>query len=76
MKDLLRPDRVLIGGEQTQDGRAAIQTLVEVYKNWVPQENVITMNTWSSELSKLVIGKYICVFKHQIMYPIFINVKY
>ncbi|XP_052281958.1 UDP-glucose 6-dehydrogenase-like isoform X2 [Dreissena polymorpha] len=59
VKDLLRPDRVLIGGEQTQDGRAAIQTLVEVYKNWVPQENVITMNTWSSELSKLAANAFL-----------------
>jgi len=54
VQDLLHPDRVLIGGEQTQDGERAIASLVEVYEHWVPKENVITMNTWSSELSKLV----------------------
>ena len=54
MKDLLYPDRVLIGGEQTEEGREAVQALSWVYEHWVPKENVITMNTWSSELSKLV----------------------
>lgn len=54
MQDLLFPSRVLIGGEQTPAGLAAIQTLVEVYANWVPREQIITTNLWSSELSKLV----------------------
>lgn len=54
VQDLLFPSRVLIGGEQTPAGLAAIQTLVEVYANWVPREQIITTNLWSSELSKLV----------------------
>ena len=54
VKDLLNPDRVLIGGEQNQDGQQAIAALANVYMHWVPKDNVITMNTWSSELSKLV----------------------
>jgi UDPglucose 6-dehydrogenase len=29
------PSRVLIGGEQTPEGLAAIATLVNVYANWV-----------------------------------------
>lgn len=52
--DLLRPSRVLIGGEQTEAGLTAIETLVSVYANWVPREKIITTNLWSSELSKLV----------------------
>ncbi len=52
--DLQHPSRVLIGGEQTPDGLAAIETLVSVYANWVPRANIITTNLWSSELSKLV----------------------
>ena len=36
--DLENPDRVLIGGEQTPDGRAAIQKLVDLYAHWVPVE--------------------------------------
>lgn len=54
IKDLLSPSRVLIGGEQTDAGKEAIQVLVNVYANWVPRENIITTNLWSSELSKLV----------------------
>jgi len=52
--DLLNPSRVLIGGEQTPGGLKAIETLVNVYANWVPKEQIITTNLWSSELSKLV----------------------
>src|SRR5690606_20497349 len=42
VKDLLNPDRVLIGGEQTEDGKQAIQALVDVYARWVPKENILT----------------------------------
>jgi UDPglucose 6-dehydrogenase len=54
VQDLLHPSRVLIGGEQTPNGLAAIDVLVSVYANWVPREQIITTNLWSSELSKLV----------------------
>jgi len=54
VQDLLVPSRVLIGGEQTAAGLAAIEKLVSVYANWVPRERIITTNLWSSELSKLV----------------------
>jgi len=54
IQDLLFPSRVLIGGEQTPDGIAAINTLVSVYANWVPASQILTTNLWSSELSKLV----------------------
>ncbi|KAF9925799.1 UDP-glucose 6-dehydrogenase 1 [Linnemannia zychae] len=53
INDLTKPDRVLIGCLQTPEGFAAQQKLVDVYTRWIPQEKVITMNLWSSELSKL-----------------------
>jgi UDPglucose 6-dehydrogenase len=53
IEDLLKPDRVLIGCLQTPDGLRAQQALVDVYANWVPRDRIITMNLWSSELSKL-----------------------
>ncbi|CAG9828584.1 unnamed protein product [Diabrotica balteata] len=53
INDLLNPDRVLIGGENTEAGREAIEALCSVYKTWIPKEKIVTMNTWSSELSKL-----------------------
>ncbi|MGB0145410.1 MAG: nucleotide sugar dehydrogenase, partial [Akkermansiaceae bacterium] len=39
--DLLEPDRVLIGGEESPEGEAAIQTLVDVYAKWVPSEKIL-----------------------------------
>lgn len=57
--DLIAPSRVLIGGEQTPAGLAAIAKLVSVYANWVPDERIITTNLWSSELSKLVANAFL-----------------
>mmetsp|Transcript_13872 Transcript_13872/g.22642 ORF Transcript_13872/g.22642 Transcript_13872/m.22642 type:complete len:466 (-) Transcript_13872:55-1452(-) len=59
MEDLNEPSRVLIGGEQTPEGLAAIAKLVEVYAYWVPRERIITTNLWSSELSKLVANAFL-----------------
>ena len=59
MADLDNPDRILIGGETTPEGQAAVETLVSVYANWVPRENIITTNLWSSELSKLVANAFL-----------------
>jgi UDPglucose 6-dehydrogenase len=57
--DLQNPDRVLIGGERTPEGAAAVATLVDVYARWVPRERIITTNLWSSELSKLVANAFL-----------------
>lgn len=57
--DLLKPDRVLIGGERTPAGEAAVKVLVGVYARWVPPERIITTNLWSSELSKLVANAFL-----------------
>ena len=57
--DLMAPSRVLIGGQQSPEGLAAIETLVSVYAHWVPREQIITTNLWSSELSKLVANAFL-----------------
>jgi UDPglucose 6-dehydrogenase len=57
--DLMKPDRVLIGGQQTPAGLAAAERLVSVYAHWVPRENILTTNLWSSELSKLVANAFL-----------------
>ena len=59
VEDLLAPDRVLIGGDPTEDGQEAVQALVDVYANWIPRERILTTNVWSSELSKLVANAYL-----------------
>jgi len=56
--DLLNPDRVLIGGD-VNGGDEAIDSLVEIYANWVPKERILTTNLWSSELSKLTANAFL-----------------
>ena len=51
--DLMKPDRVLIGGDSDPEGKKAVALLSSIYKNWVPEDRIITTNLWSSELSKL-----------------------
>jgi UDPglucose 6-dehydrogenase len=57
--DLFQPDRVLIGGERTPGGDAAVRALADVYARWVPRDRIITTNLWSSELSKLVANAFL-----------------
>jgi UDPglucose 6-dehydrogenase len=57
--DLQKPDRILIGGERTPGGEAAMQKLVDVYARWVDRARIITTNLWSSELSKLVANAFL-----------------
>lgn len=59
VRDMEEPDRVLIGGRDTESGQKAVKTLVELYANWVPSERIITTNLWSSELSKLVANAFL-----------------
>ncbi|MGB1260738.1 MAG: UDP-glucose 6-dehydrogenase [Akkermansiaceae bacterium] len=59
VEDLQNPDRILIGGERTPEGDAAVETLVSVYKQWIPRERILTTNLWSSELSKLVANAFL-----------------
>ncbi|QQL45618.1 UDP-glucose 6-dehydrogenase [Sulfuriroseicoccus oceanibius] len=59
VEDLEAPDRILIGGERTPEGDAAVESLVRVYANWVPRERILTTNLWSSELSKLVANAFL-----------------
>ncbi|MDH5457960.1 MAG: nucleotide sugar dehydrogenase, partial [Nitrospinota bacterium] len=57
--DMENPDRILIGSMDTPSGRAARDELVKIYEHWVPRENLVTTNLWSSELSKLVSNAFL-----------------
>ncbi len=57
--DLQKPDRILIGGERTPEGDAAVETLAGIYARWIPRERILTTNLWSSELSKLVANAFL-----------------
>ncbi len=57
--DLEDPDRVLVGGHDTEAGRKAVQTLVDIYATWIPHDRILTTNVWSSELSKLAANAFL-----------------
>ena len=57
--DLLNPDRVLIGGENSTAGENAVQKVFSIYANWVSADRIITTNLWSSELSKLTANAFL-----------------
>jgi UDPglucose 6-dehydrogenase len=60
VSDLSKPDRVLIGGDNTTStGERAIAKLVWVYSHWVPRAQILTTNLWSSELSKLTANAFL-----------------
>ena len=55
INDLQNPDRVLIGGDDAN----AIESLSNIYLNWVPKDKVLKTNIWSSELSKLTANAFL-----------------
>ncbi|CAA6653528.1 unnamed protein product [Spirodela intermedia] len=59
VQDLLRPDRVLIGGRETAAGRKAVDALKDVYARWVPADRIVTTNLWSAELTKLAANAFL-----------------
>ena len=59
IRDLQNPDRVLIGGETTPEGKKAVATVSGIYERWVSKDRIITTNLWSSELSKLAANAFL-----------------
>jgi len=55
VEDLINPDRVLIGGEN----ELAIDSLSQIYSNWVPKSKILRTNIWSSELAKLTANAFL-----------------
>ena len=55
ISDLTNPERILIGGENEE----AIESLCEVYRNWVSDEKILKTNVWSSELAKLTANAFL-----------------
>ena len=53
IKNLVEPDRLLIGSMTSDRGLRAAASLVDVYAAWVPRDRIVTMNLWSSEMAKL-----------------------
>ena len=55
IRDLEAPDRVLIGG----DDPVSIDALAAIYATWVPEQQILRTNLWSSELSKLTANAFL-----------------
>ena len=55
ISDLENPDRILIGGDDSD----SIKSLKDIYKRWVPEEKILEMSLWSSELSKLTANAFL-----------------
>lgn len=55
IRDLEKPDRVLIGGETP----AAVEALAAVYGRWVPDQAILRTRLWSAELSKLAANAFL-----------------
>ncbi|KAJ9604672.1 hypothetical protein H2200_010786 [Cladophialophora chaetospira] len=54
VKNLMSPDRVIIGSSGTSAGKLAADALASLYAGWIPSSQILQVNAWSSELSKLV----------------------
>ena len=55
IRDLEKPDRVLIGGEASE----TVEALAEVYAHWVPDQAILRTGLWSAELSKLAANAFL-----------------
>ncbi|GAB1198722.1 hypothetical protein APSETT444_008050 [Aspergillus pseudonomiae] len=54
IRDLLYPPRVIIGHVFSEDmSPEALTALKRLYSPWVPDDRIVTMDAWSSELGKL-----------------------
>ncbi len=60
VRDLAEPERVLVGGRHdTESGLRAMNTLADIFRNWLPEEKIILSNIWSAELSKLASNAFL-----------------
>jgi UDPglucose 6-dehydrogenase len=48
-RDILKPHRVLVGGQD----KDAVDSVIRLYRHWVPASRIIRMDAWSAQLAKL-----------------------
>jgi len=48
-RDILKPYRVLVGGKD----KNALNSVIRIYRHWVPVNRIIRMDAWSAQLTKL-----------------------
>jgi len=62
VENLLNPDRVIIGHNETPDCLQAFEEFSKVYLNWIPGAKIKGTNTWTSEMIKMVNSKRVFVY--------------
>ena len=48
-RDILSPHRVIVGGAD----KVAVNSVINIYRRWVPARRIIRMDVWSAQLAKL-----------------------
>jgi len=59
IRDLTKPDRILIGGMEGVVGADAVKHVSDLYAHWVATSQIITTNLWSAELAKLACNAFL-----------------
>jgi UDPglucose 6-dehydrogenase len=59
VNDMLHPDRILIGHEESPAGLAAAEALKSIYVQWVDPQIILMTNAFSSELAKLTANAFL-----------------
>jgi len=49
----------LVGGDNSESGKKAIDKVCWMYEQWVPKSKILTTNLWSAELSKLAANAFL-----------------
>ncbi|KAL1504526.1 hypothetical protein AB1Y20_010928 [Prymnesium parvum] len=59
MFDQASPERVMIGGDESEKSLAALESLAALYNLWVPRSKILPSSLWSAELSKLTANAFL-----------------
>eukprot|EP01120_Amphizonella_sp_Union-15-10_P007302 TRINITY_DN2448_c0_g1_i1.p1 TRINITY_DN2448_c0_g1~~TRINITY_DN2448_c0_g1_i1.p1 ORF type:complete len:462 (-),score=78.14 TRINITY_DN2448_c0_g1_i1:45-1430(-) len=59
IRDLEQPDRILIGGLDTDSGNSAVSALVWLYEHWVDKSKILTTGLYSAEIGKLASNAFL-----------------
>jgi len=57
--DQASPERIMIGGGESDEEMAAVDKLAAVYARWVPRQKIIVSGLWSAELSKMTANAFL-----------------
>ncbi|OHT17262.1 UDP-glucose 6-dehydrogenase [Tritrichomonas foetus] len=57
--DCHNPDRILIGHEDSEEGRQAANVLRTLYSKWVDPSKIMLTDVWSAELTKLTVSAFL-----------------